>query len=196
MRLTSRSPIPARDGPDRRCSATVRSADPETRRSARSMGRRPHSRLVIVFPVATGFVPAGASAVWVSTRWSTPNSNIFDVGVNIDMTAASTRRAGSHVEAFARRFRPRPVPPTLAAFSSRSSVSARLRNEIRLKEGEVSLLGGIFENQDTKAPERYPGAVADPHPEIPVLARPTTEPQGKRDHFLPSRRTFVRGPRV
>jgi general secretion pathway protein D len=106
-------------------------------------------------PVATGSFQPGIGGVGINPLVNT-QFQYQDVGVNIDITP--------HVHAN------REVTMKLAmdisavdSFQNIGGISQpvigqrKIDHELRLKEGEVSLLGGIFENQDTKSLSGLPG---------------------------------------
>ncbi len=113
-------------------------------------------------PIATGSFQPGIGGVGINPLVNT-QFQYQDVGVNIDITPHV--HAGREV--------------TLKMMMDVSSVTGtsnlggisqpvigqrKIENEIRLREGEVNLLGGIFENQDVKAVSGLPGVS-----QIPLL---------------------------
>jgi general secretion pathway protein D len=111
-------------------------------------------------PIAVGSFTAGSSAVsaLVNTQFQ-----YIDVGVNIDITP--TVHGSQEVTL--------KVSLDVSAVDSEVSVGGiqqpvigqrRIEHTIRLKEGEVSLLGGLLENSETKSISGYPGLM-----NIPIL---------------------------
>jgi len=112
-------------------------------------------------PVATGSFQAGvgvgstAGAGFVNPLVNTQFQYI-DVGVNVDITP--------HVHA--NRDISMKVSVEVSSVTGQSTIGGiqqpiisqrKIEHEIRLKEGEVSILGGLFERVDTKALNGWPG---------------------------------------
>ncbi|HEY7617186.1 MAG TPA: secretin N-terminal domain-containing protein, partial [Terriglobales bacterium] len=100
-------------------------------------------------PVATGSFQPGIGGVGINPLVNT-QFQYLDVGVNIDITphVHATREITlklamdiSAVDSF----------QNIGGISQPVIGQRKIEHELRLKEGEVSLLGGIFENQDTKS---------------------------------------------
>ncbi|HKN34259.1 MAG TPA: cohesin domain-containing protein [Terriglobales bacterium] len=106
-------------------------------------------------PVATGSFQPGIGGVGINPLVNT-QFQYQDVGVNIDITP--------HVHA--NREVTMKLSMDISAVDSFQNIGGisqpvigqrKIDHELRLKEGEVSLLGGIFENQDTKSLSGLPG---------------------------------------
>jgi general secretion pathway protein D len=113
-------------------------------------------------PVATGSFQPGIGGVGINPLVNT-QFQYLDVGVNIDVTPKV--HVGREVT----------LKISLDVSSQTGTVSIggisqpvigqrKIEHEIRLKEGESSLLGGMLENQDTKALSGIPGLA-----QIPIL---------------------------
>jgi general secretion pathway protein D len=111
-------------------------------------------------PIAVGSFTAGSTATsaLVNTQFQ-----YIDVGVNIDITPTVH---GSHEVTLK-------VSLDVSAVDSEVSVGGiqqpvigqrKIEHTIRLKEGEVSLLGGLLENSQSKSISGYPGLI-----NIPIL---------------------------
>lgn len=115
-------------------------------------------------PVATGSFQAGVSAggggvsPLVNTQFQ-----YLDVGVNIDITPyvhgdrSVTLKISLDVSAVTGNV-------NIGGISQPVIGQRRLEHEIRLKEGEVNLLGGILEDSDIKSASGYPGLI-----NVPIL---------------------------
>jgi general secretion pathway protein D len=106
-------------------------------------------------PVATGSFQPGIGGVGINPLVNT-QFQYQDVGVNIDITP--------HVHA--NREVTMKLSMDISAVDSFQNIGGisqpvigqrKIDHELRLKEGEISLLGGIFENQDTKSLSGLPG---------------------------------------
>jgi general secretion pathway protein D len=106
-------------------------------------------------PVATGSFQPGIGGVGINPLVNT-QFQYLDVGVNIDITphVHATREVTlklsmdiSAVDSF----------QNIGGISQPVIGQRKIEHELRLKEGEVSLLGGMFENQDTKSLSGLPG---------------------------------------
>ena len=106
-------------------------------------------------PVATGSFQPGIGGVGINPLVNT-QFQYLDVGVNIDITP--------HVHAD--REVTLKVSMDISSVTSTTNIGGinqpvigqrKIEHEIRLKEGEVNLLGGILENTDTKALSGIPG---------------------------------------
>src|SRR5213075_1386778 len=113
-------------------------------------------------PVATGSFQPGIGGVGINPLVNT-QFQYLDVGVNIDITPRV--HAGREVTL--------KVMLDISSVTSRVNIGGidqpvigqrKIEHEIRLKEGEVNLLGGILEDQDTKSLTGIPGLA-----QIPIL---------------------------
>ena len=113
-------------------------------------------------PVATGSFQPGIGGVGINPLVNT-QFQYYDVGVNIDITP--TIHANHEIT----------LKVSMDISSQTSTVSIgginqpvigqkKIENEIRLKEGEASLLGGMFEDQNTRSLSGIPGLS-----QIPIL---------------------------
>ncbi len=115
-------------------------------------------------PVATGSFGSGIGNVGVGVSPLVQTQfQYLDVGVNIDITPRV--HAGREVSL--------KLSMDISAVTSHVSIGGidqpvigqrKIENEIRLKDGEVSLLGGMMEDQQTKALTGIPGLAS-----IPIL---------------------------
>jgi general secretion pathway protein D len=106
-------------------------------------------------PVATGSFQPGIGTIGVNPLVNT-QFQYLDVGVNIDITPrvhASTNEVTLKIlldiSAVDREV-------NIGGITQPVIGQRKIEHEIRLKEGEVNLLGGILEDQDTKALSGYP----------------------------------------
>ena len=106
-------------------------------------------------PVATGSFQPGIGGVGINPLVNT-QFQYLDVGVNIDITPHV--HAGREVTL--------KMMMDVSAVTGNSNIGGisqpiigqrKIEHEIRLKEGEVNLLGGIFENQDVRSLSGLPG---------------------------------------
>ena len=106
-------------------------------------------------PVATGSFQPGIGGVGINPLVNT-QFQYLDVGVNIDITPHV--HAGREVTL--------KMMMDVSAVTGNSNIGGisqpiigqrKIEHEIRLREGEVNLLGGIFENQDVKSVSGLPG---------------------------------------
>jgi general secretion pathway protein D len=106
-------------------------------------------------PVATGSFQPGIGGVGVNPLVNT-QFQYLDVGVNIDMTPYV--HAGREVTL--------KVSLDISSVTGSSNIGGisqpiigqrKIEHEIRLKEGEVNLMGGMFENDQTKSLSGLPG---------------------------------------
>jgi len=113
-------------------------------------------------PVATGSFQPGIGGVGINPLVNT-QFQYLDVGVNIDITPRV--HAGREVSL--------KLSLDVSAVTSHVSIGGidqpvigqrKIEHEIRLKDGEVNLLGGIMEDQQTKALNGIPGLA-----QIPIL---------------------------
>ena len=113
-------------------------------------------------PVATGSFQPGIGGVGINPLVNT-QFQYLDVGVNIDITPRV--HAGREVTL--------KIALDISAVTSRVNIGGidqpvigqrKIEHEIRLRDGEVNLLGGILEDQQTKALSGIPGLA-----QIPIL---------------------------
>jgi general secretion pathway protein D len=113
-------------------------------------------------PVATGSFQPGIGGVGINPLVNT-QFQYLDVGVNIDITPRV--HAGREVSL--------KMTMDISAVTSYQNIGGisqpvigqrKIENEIRLKDGEVSLLGGMMEDQRTKSLTGIPGLA-----QIPIL---------------------------
>lgn len=113
-------------------------------------------------PTATGSYQPSISGVSVSTLVNTQFQYV-DVGVNVDITPYIHADGGITLK----------VVLDVSSVTSYVSIGGinqpvigqrKVEHEIRLKNGEVNLLGGMLEQQDTKSISGFPG-----FSEIPIL---------------------------
>ncbi|MGH9651061.1 MAG: type II secretion system protein GspD, partial [Terriglobales bacterium] len=113
-------------------------------------------------PVATGSFQPGIGGVGINPLVNT-QFQYLDVGVNIDITPKV--HAGREITL--------KVMLDISAVTSRVNIGGidqpvigqrKIEHEIRLKEGEVNLMGGILEEQDVKSLRGIPGLG-----QIPIL---------------------------
>ncbi|MFY9559137.1 MAG: cohesin domain-containing protein [Terriglobales bacterium] len=111
-------------------------------------------------PVATGSFQPGIGGVGINPLVNT-QFQYLDVGVNIDITPRV--HAGREVTL--------KMSLDISAVTSRVNIGGidqpvigqrKIEHEIRLKDGEVNLLGGILEDQQTKALSGIPGLASIP----------------------------------
>jgi general secretion pathway protein D len=111
-------------------------------------------------PVATGSFQPGIGGVGVNPLVNT-QFQYLDVGVNIDITPRV--HAGREVTL--------KMSLDISAVTSRVNIGGidqpvigqrKIEHEIRLKDGEVNLLGGILEDQQTKSLSGIPGLSSIP----------------------------------
>ena len=133
-------------------------------------------------PVATGSFQPGIGGVGINPLVNT-QFQYLDVGVNIDITPKV--HAGREVTL--------KVSMDISSVTGQSNIGGisqpvigqrKIEHEIRLKEGEVNIMGGILEDQDIRSLNGIPGLAQIPDPEVPVLAD-QRRAQGKRDRICP-----------
>ncbi len=106
-------------------------------------------------PVATGSFQAGIGASGVSPLVNT-QFQYLDVGVNIDITPyihgdrSVTLKVSMDISSVTGSV-------NIGGLSQPTIGQRRIEHEIRLREGEVNLLGGMLEDSDIKAVSGYPG---------------------------------------
>jgi general secretion pathway protein D len=124
-------------------------------------------------PVATGSFQPGIGGVGINPLVNT-QFQYLDVGVNIDITPRV--HAGREISL--------KMSMDISAVTSYQDIGGisqpvigqrKIENEIRLKDGEVSLLGGMMEDQRTKSLTGIPGLA-----QIPILKYLFSE--SKSDH--------------
>ena len=110
-------------------------------------------------PVATGSFQPGIGGVGINPLVNT-QFNYIDVGVNIDITP--------HVHGLDEVTLK--LAMDISAVDSYQNIGGiqqpvigqrKIENEIRLKEGEVNILGGILENTEDQVSVRHPGSGFD-----------------------------------
>jgi general secretion pathway protein D len=113
-------------------------------------------------PVATGSFQPGIGGVGINPLVNT-QFQYLDVGVNIDITPKI--HAGGEVTL--------KITMDISSVTGTSSIGGisqpiigqkKIEHEVRLKEGEVNMLGGMFEDQETKSISGIPGLA-----QIPIL---------------------------
>jgi general secretion pathway protein D len=116
-------------------------------------------------PYSTGgFQPAfGQIGTGLNTLFNT--FQFLDVGVNVDLTPKvhGTDEVSLHVELDISQVRDR---VDIGGISQPLVGQRKVVHDIRLREGEVSLLGGLIQTQETKAVSGIPGLAS-----IPLLGR-------------------------
>jgi general secretion pathway protein D len=111
-------------------------------------------------PVATGSFQPGIGGVGINPLVNT-QFQYLDVGVNIDMTPHV--HAGREVTLKITLDVSSVTGSTNIGGISQPTIGQRkIENEIRLKEGEANILGGIFENTDIKSLSGLPGLAQIP----------------------------------
>jgi general secretion pathway protein D len=113
-------------------------------------------------PIATGSFQPGIGGVGINPLVNT-QFQYLDVGVNIDITP----KVHSNGEVTLK------ITMDISSVTGQTSIGGitqpiigqrKIENEVRLKEGEVNMLGGMMENQDTKSLSGIPGLA-----QIPIL---------------------------
>ena len=111
-------------------------------------------------PVATGSYQAGVGTTAVSALVNT-QFQYLDVGVNIDITPhihgdrSVTLKVSMEISSVTGSV-------NIGGISEPTIGQRRIEHEIRLKEGEVNMLGGIMEQSDIKSVGGYPGLSSIP----------------------------------
>ncbi len=111
-------------------------------------------------PVATGSFQPGIGGVGINPLVNT-QFNYIDVGVNIDITPRVhgldeiTLKLAMDISAI-------DSYQNIGGISQPVIGQRKIENEIRLKEGEVNILGGILENTQTKSLSGIPGLASIP----------------------------------
>ena len=120
-------------------------------------------------PVATGSFQPGIGGVGINPLVNT-QFNYIDVGVNIDITP--------HVHGLDEVTLK--LAMDISAVDSYQNIGGiqqpvigqrKIEHEIRLKEGEVNILGGILEDTETKSLSGIPGLASDSALQISVRRR-------------------------
>jgi general secretion pathway protein D len=113
-------------------------------------------------PIATGSFQPGIGGVGINPLVNT-QFQYLDVGVNIDITPKV--HAGGEVTL--------KIEMDISSVTGQTSIGGitqpiigqrKITNEVRLKEGEVNMLGGMMENQETRSLTGIPGLA-----QIPIL---------------------------
>jgi len=113
-------------------------------------------------PVATGSFQPGIGGVGINPLVNT-QFQYLDVGVNIDITPKVHQNGEVTLK----------ITMDVSSVTGTSSIGGisqpiigqkKIEHEVRLKEGEVNMLGGMFEDQQTKALSGIPGLA-----QIPIL---------------------------
>jgi general secretion pathway protein D len=113
-------------------------------------------------PIATGSFQPGIGGVGINPLVNT-QFQYLDVGVNIDITPKV--HSGGEVTL--------KIEMDISSVTGQTSIGGitqpiigqrKITNEVRLKEGEVNMLGGMMENQETKSLTGIPGLA-----QIPIL---------------------------
>jgi general secretion pathway protein D len=113
-------------------------------------------------PVATGSFQPGIGGVGINPLVNT-QFQYLDVGVNIDITPRV--HAGREVSMkMTLEVSAQTGTQNIGGISQPIIGQRKIENEIRLKDGEVNLIGGILEDQQTKSLSGIPGLA-----EIPLL---------------------------
>lgn len=111
-------------------------------------------------PVATGSFQPGIGGVGINPLVNT-QFNYIDVGVNIDITPhvhgldEVTLKLAMDISAI-------DSYQNLGGINQPVIGQRKIENEIRMKEGEVNILGGILEDQNTKSLSGIPGLASIP----------------------------------
>ncbi|HWK31940.1 MAG TPA: cohesin domain-containing protein, partial [Terriglobales bacterium] len=109
-------------------------------------------------PIATGSFGSGFGGAGLAGANGLVNTQFqyIDVGVNIDITPRvfNNREIGLKLSLDVSSVT---GSSTIGGVTQPIISQRKIEHDIRLKEGEVNVLGGIFENQDTKSVEGLPG---------------------------------------
>ena len=109
-------------------------------------------------PIATGSFGSGFGGAGLAGANGLVNTQFqyIDVGVNIDITPRvfNNREIGLKLSLDVSSVT---GSSTIGGVTQPIISQRKIEHDIRLKEGEVNVLGGIFENQDTKSVEGIPG---------------------------------------
>jgi general secretion pathway protein D len=109
-------------------------------------------------PIATGSFGSGFGGAGLAGANGLVNTQFqyIDVGVNIDITPRvfNNREIGMKLSLDVSSVT---GSSTIGGVTQPIISQRKIEHDIRMKEGEVNLLGGIFEIQDTKSVEGWPG---------------------------------------
>ena len=153
-----------------------------SRKSAPADGQKASLKIGERVPVATGSFQPGIGGVGINPLVNT-QFNYIDVGVNIDITP----RVHGLDEVTLK------LTMDISAVDSYQNIGGiqqpvigqrKIEQEIRLREGEVNILGGILESDQTKSLSGIPGLASDPALQI-SLRRGDQTGQRQRNRFHP-----------
>src|SRR5262249_4053976 len=113
-------------------------------------------------PVATGSFQPGIGGVGINPLVNT-QFQYLDVGVNIDITPRVHTNRDVSLK-LAMDISSQTSTVNIGGIQQPVISQRKIEHDIRLREGEVSLLGGIFEDQNTKSLAGLPGLA-----QIPIL---------------------------
>ena len=113
-------------------------------------------------PIATGSFQPGIGGVGINPLVNT-QFQYQDVGVNIDVTP-KVHSNGEVTLKIEMDISSQTGTASIGGITQPIIGQKKITNEVRLKEGEVNLLGGMMENQDTKTLTGIPGLA-----QIPIL---------------------------
>jgi general secretion pathway protein D len=113
-------------------------------------------------PVATGSFQPGIGGVGINPLVNT-QFQYLDVGVNIDITPRVHTNRDISLK-LAMDISSQTSTVNIGGIQQPVISQRKIEHDIRLREGEVSLLGGIFEDQNTKSLAGIPGLA-----QIPIL---------------------------
>jgi general secretion pathway protein D len=118
-------------------------------------GQKASLRLGDRFPYATGSFQPGVGAIGVSPLVST-QFQFADVGVNVDITPKihGDSEISMHVEIEISAVRDR---IDVGGLSQPVIGQRKVTEDIRVRDGEVTLLGGLSQDQTTRARSGFPG---------------------------------------
>ena len=143
-------------------------------------------------PVATGSFQPGIGGVGINPLVNT-QFQYLDVGVNIDVTPRVHQGREVTLK----------IAMDISAVTSHQNIGGidqpvigqrKIENEIRLKEGEVSLMGGILEDQQTKSLTGIPGLANVPI--LKYLFSQTSTDHSENEIVFALIPHIVRGPEV
>lgn len=143
-------------------------------------------------PVATGSFQPGIGGVGINPLVNT-QFQYLDVGVNIDVTPRVHQGREVTLK----------ISMDISAVTSHQSIGGidqpvigqrKIENEIRLREGEVSLMGGILEDQQTKSLTGIPGLANVPI--LKYLFSQTSTDHSENEIVFALIPHIVRGPEV
>jgi general secretion pathway protein D len=113
-------------------------------------------------PIATGSFQPGIGGVGINPLVNT-QFQYQDVGVNIDITP-KVHSNGEVTLKIAMDISSQTGTASIGGITQPIIGQKKIENEVRLKEGEVNLLGGMLEDQDTRSLTGIPGLA-----QIPIL---------------------------